>query len=217
DAAMSIIQFYIGAGLTCNEKDTQSITPATRSWWSFLPSSKTSTTLAKSADLFVPYDGGRAAGQSIRLASSIAQGSNPVLQDFAPMIPFVDSGLLFTMILDHETCLEKISPIARAIITRSLHDLESAIRLCPRSLLEKTQGLTVLHLSIGWPPGLSFLLKTDAIQLLDTPDGIFLAGDANSAFSSLSAMPPRTSARRALIWCSRQSATCTQKIPEAAT
>lgn len=199
DAAMSIIQFYIGAGLTCNEKDTQSITPATCSWWSFLPSFKTSTTLAKSADLFVPYVGGRAAGQSIRLVSSIAQASNPVLQDFARMIPFVDPGLLFTRILDHETCessrtlllvrtadsmhagLEKISPIARAIITRSLYDLDSAIRLCPRSLLEKTQGLTVLHLSIGWPPGLSFLLKTDAIQLLDTPDDIFLAGDGQSS------------------------------------
>lgn len=77
--------------------------------------------------------------------------------------------------------MERISPLARAIITRSLKDLESAIRLCPKSLLEKTQGLTVLHLSTGWPPGLSLLLKTDAIQLLDTPDDIFLTGDSQSS------------------------------------
>lgn len=67
--------------------------------------------------------------------------------------------------------MEKISPLAKAVIRRSLGDLESAIRLSPESLLERTCGLTVLHLCVGWPSGLSLFLETDAgRQLLNTPD-----------------------------------------------
>ncbi|RWA09908.1 hypothetical protein EKO27_g5218 [Xylaria grammica] len=58
------------------------------------------------------------------------------------------------------------------VLTPNMSDLESAIRLSPESLLERTQSLTVLHLSVGWPPGLSFLLGTNANLLLDTPDDI---------------------------------------------
>lgn len=63
---------------------------------------------------------------------------------------------------------------------RSLRDLESAIRLSPESLLEKTHGLTVLHLAVGWPEGLSLLIQTDARRLLDTPDEISQVSDESS-------------------------------------
>ncbi|KAI0550529.1 hypothetical protein F4679DRAFT_594712 [Xylaria curta] len=172
DAAISVIRFYIEAGLTCDERDTHFTTRATASQWGFLPSlGPTFTTLAKSADFLLP-SGRKATYQSFRLVSFIARASDPVVKDVAQMIPYTDPGLFFTQIIDHETCIEKISPVAKAILIRSLKDLESAIRLSPKSLFEKTQGLTVLHLSIGWPLGLSLLLRTTAKFLLDTPDDI---------------------------------------------
>ncbi|TRX91451.1 hypothetical protein FHL15_007675 [Xylaria flabelliformis] len=172
DAAISVIRFYIETGLTCDERDTHFVTRAIASQWGFLPSlGPTFTTLAKSADFLLP-SGRKATYQSFRLVSFIARASDPVVEDVVQMIPYTDPGLFFTQIVDHETCIEKISPVAKAILIRSLKDLESAIKLSPELLLEKSQGLTVLHLSIGWPPGLSLLLRTTAKFLLDTPDDI---------------------------------------------
>ncbi|KAI1737754.1 hypothetical protein F4680DRAFT_468016 [Xylaria scruposa] len=172
DAVISVIRFYVEAGLTCDERDTHFTTRAIASQWGFLPSlGPTFTTLAKSADFLLPSRR-KATYQSFRLVSFIARASDPVVKDVAQMIPYTDPGLFFTQIIDHETCMEEISPAAKAILIRSLKDLESAIRLSPKSLFKKTQGLTVLHLSIGWPLGLSLLLGTTAKFLLDTPDDI---------------------------------------------
>ncbi|KAI0966044.1 hypothetical protein F4678DRAFT_451153 [Xylaria arbuscula] len=172
DVAISMIRFYIETGLTCDERDWHFVTRSMAPLLGFLPAhSQTFTTLAKSAKLLLP-SGGKNTYQRVRLISSIARASDPIIEDVVKFIPYMDPGILFTQIVDHETCLEKISPVAKAILIRSLKDLESAIRLSPESLLERTQGLTVLHLSIGWPPGLSLLLGTNAKLLLDTPDDI---------------------------------------------
>lgn len=68
--------------------------------------------------------------------------------------------------------MDSISPLVRAILIRSYMDLDSAIKRSPESLVEKTYGLTVLHLSVGWPAGLSLLLKTSAKSLIDTREDV---------------------------------------------
>ncbi|GAW16766.1 hypothetical protein ANO14919_062030 [Xylariales sp. No.14919] len=169
DVAISMIRFYIETGLTCEERDATLYGFGLGRMVGYMD---TFTTLAKSTILLLP-SGSKTTDQSPRLVSYIASASDPVVEDVIKMIPYADPGHFFTQIIDHETCVEKISPVAKAILIRSLTDLESAIRLSPESLLERTQGLTVLHLSIGWPPGLSFLLGTNANLLLDTPDDIY--------------------------------------------
>ncbi|KAI0183054.1 hypothetical protein EV127DRAFT_475435 [Xylaria flabelliformis] len=112
--------------------------------------------------------------------NDVDQNSNNHLQNFVDLlVRSLNRELLTREVVDAAISVirfyietEKISPIAKAILIRSLRDLKSAIRLSPELLLEKTQGLTVLHLSIGWPPGLTLLLRTTAKFLLDTPDDI---------------------------------------------
>lgn len=70
--------------------------------------------------------------------------------------------------------MDDVSPIAKAIITRSSERLKRAVEDYPQLLLQKTFGLTVLHLSIGWPEGLQYLLQTEARAEIDTPDDISL-------------------------------------------
>ncbi|KAI3396117.1 hypothetical protein diail_448 [Diaporthe ilicicola] len=151
------LQLYVETGLTCDERDTYYVTTAASSQPGFSPLIETSTTLAKSASLLFPF-GGRASDQSVRLVASIIQASDPLIEDVVRVMPYVDPGM------------ENVTPLVRAILLRSLDDLKSAIRLSLESLLVKTDGLTVLYLSVGWPLGLSFLLETDARLLLDTPD-----------------------------------------------
>lgn len=199
---MSMMNFYIDGGLICSERDTRLVTTNVSSWWNFLPSFKSSTTLAKTLDLIVPYGGGRADYENISLVSSIAQASSPVPEDFIQMVPYMDPSQFFTKIMDYEDCesfwirstgniwltlshpeiegVEEISPLTRAVISRSLDRLKDAIKLCPESLLEKTQGLALLHLATCWPPGLAVLLQSEAKCLIDTPDDLARASDCQS-------------------------------------
>ncbi|KAI1300833.1 hypothetical protein F5Y03DRAFT_397019 [Xylaria venustula] len=172
DVAISMIHVYVETGLTCDELDWHAFPHGIAYLWRFwLAHVETFTTLGKLANLIFSR-GGNNTHQIIRLVSSIARISDPVIEDVMKFAPYIDSGIFFTQIVDHETCLEKISPVSKSILLRSLKDLESAIRLSPESLSERIQGLTVLHLSIGWPPGLTLLLETNARLLLDTPDDI---------------------------------------------
>ncbi|KAI0491086.1 hypothetical protein F4859DRAFT_33198 [Xylaria cf. heliscus] len=173
DEAISIIQFYTGMDLTCDERDPvfknmdlmlPYVKGFTMSW------SNTETTLGKSIALLLPVRGGPT-DESLRLISSIARACNPAVEDLGIVMPHVRPNIFFSQIVDYEICIEKISSVAKAILTRSLEDLKTAIRSSPESLLEQTRGLTVLHLSIDWPRGLELLLTTDAKSLLDTPNG----------------------------------------------
>lgn len=65
---------------------------------------------------------------------------------------------------------EDVSPIAKAIIARSIGRLRRAVEDYPHLVLQKTFGLTVIHLSVGWPEGLQYLLQTEARAEIDTPD-----------------------------------------------
>ncbi|KAL1867483.1 hypothetical protein Daus18300_006327 [Diaporthe australafricana] len=172
---MPMVQLYVEMGLTCDERDRFFIYTSINHSPDSLPFVITSTTLAGSAQLLLPYDG-RVIDANVKLVSLIARASDPLIDDVTGVMPYVDPGLFFTQVLDYETCLGNIPPLVRAILVRSLDDLKSAIRLSPKSLLAKTHGLTVLHLSIGWPPGLSLLLDTDARLLLDTPDNNLVDG-----------------------------------------
>ncbi len=78
----------------------------------------------------------------------------------------------------------ELTPLARAILSRSAFDLEHEITLNPESLTERHRGLTALQLCTGWPEGLERLLNTKATELLDlgnrkgdtgTPAPIYMA------------------------------------------
>ncbi|KAJ3459075.1 hypothetical protein MRS44_015148 [Fusarium solani] len=61
----------------------------------------------------------------------------------------------------------EVTPIGRAIMSRSLVDLEGCISQDPRSVTRKVHGFTTLQLAITWPPGLQRLLGTEAWVHLD--------------------------------------------------
>ncbi|KAI5924930.1 hypothetical protein F4810DRAFT_661989 [Camillea tinctor] len=64
----------------------------------------------------------------------------------------------------------ELSPITRAILSRSLEDLDEIISNDPCAPLERVFGLTTLQLCSTWPQGLSRLLKTQARSLVDVGD-----------------------------------------------
>ncbi|KAF4966220.1 hypothetical protein FSARC_6105 [Fusarium sarcochroum] len=59
-----------------------------------------------------------------------------------------------------------VSPIVRAILSKSIDDLNHEIEVDPDSVLEKVNGFTTLHLSRNWALGLERLLGTQAQSLL---------------------------------------------------
>lgn len=62
-----------------------------------------------------------------------------------------------------------VSPMAWAILSRSMPELEYQLKLAPASLFERTYGYTTLQLASTWPQGLTRLLQTDARALLHEP------------------------------------------------
>jgi hypothetical protein len=60
-----------------------------------------------------------------------------------------------------------ISPLARAIISRSLTDLKFCVLQNPTAPTEMLEGVTMIQLCIGWPQGLRELLTTKAKSLID--------------------------------------------------
>ncbi|KAI1389310.1 uncharacterized protein F4822DRAFT_442677 [Hypoxylon trugodes] len=176
NAVAPMIQFYIEAGLNCKEQGWRPTAKSTsyRRIPKFLPHINNSTTLALSTEILVRFKG-QATDQRAKLISSIAQISDPEVEDVIEATPYMDSRIFFTHILDHEICMD-VSPLAQSIILRSLDALEYQIKFCPESVLQTTYGLTALHLSIGWPQGLARLLKTDARLLLDTTCNFELGG-----------------------------------------
>ncbi|RTE84846.1 hypothetical protein BHE90_000586 [Fusarium euwallaceae] len=62
-----------------------------------------------------------------------------------------------------------VSPMAWAILSRSMSDLEYQLKLAPTSVLEKTYGYTTLQLASDWPQGFMRLTQTDARALLHEP------------------------------------------------
>lgn len=197
EAAKSMIDFYVRdkRGLNCDEPDLHFAATGLYTKSGLMPSLQTSTTLAKSTDLLVRY-GATAAEAAIELMASIARASEPVFEDVIRMIPYTGAGTFLTRVLDYESgrslstfepfcgemidtkehdkisVMDDVSPIAKAIIARSYERLKRAAEDCPHLLLQKTFGLTVLHLSIGWPEGLRYLLQTQARSEIDTPDDI---------------------------------------------
>ncbi|KAF2491471.1 hypothetical protein BU16DRAFT_594413 [Lophium mytilinum] len=61
-----------------------------------------------------------------------------------------------------------VSPMARAILSRSLVDLNHHISRDPEAPMEKFEGFTTLQLCASWPQGLQMLLTTDAKSLIDS-------------------------------------------------
>lgn len=192
-AAKSMIDFYVcdNRSLTCDEPDlyyeySYLVRPTPKSF-------STSTTLGKSVRLLTRYVG-RAPEPAVEIVASIAQASEPVPEDVIRVIQYTDSGIVLAKILDFESCMsllsyesscwimsstegyvkilvpEDVSPIAKAIIARSIDRLRRAVEDYPHLLLQKTFGLTVIHLCVGWPEGLRYLLQTEARSEIDTPD-----------------------------------------------
>ncbi|ROW10896.1 hypothetical protein VPNG_05366 [Cytospora leucostoma] len=159
-----IILDYLEIGLRCDEPDTR-MGPH-KHWRSFV-AKEVSTTLATSLIMLVPY-GGKVAVESTRIVNCVAKASDPVLEDVAKMMAYADSGLVFQHALDNGIGID-ITPVARAILSRSLEDLEYQIQLSPKSVLKKTFGLTTLHLAVDWPQGLAKLIMTDARLFIDEP------------------------------------------------
>ncbi|KAF4461578.1 hypothetical protein FALBO_11621 [Fusarium albosuccineum] len=60
-----------------------------------------------------------------------------------------------------------IPPIGRAIILKSLVDLEKCISRNPQSAMDFVLGLTTIQLAVDWPQGLERLLKTQARHYID--------------------------------------------------
>ncbi|RSL96192.1 hypothetical protein CDV31_013572 [Fusarium ambrosium] len=58
-------------------------------------------------------------------------------------------------------------PIGRAILSRSLIDLEACISKNPRSVAQRVHGFTALQLSATWPRGLQRLLNTEAEEQIE--------------------------------------------------
>lgn len=102
EAAQSMIDFYVRdkKGLNCDEPDPH--TTATSLYPRFLSKIQTSTTLAKSTDLLIRYEG-TATDPAIELVASIARASEPVLKDVIRMIPYTDPGAFLTKVLDYES------------------------------------------------------------------------------------------------------------------
>lgn len=62
-----------------------------------------------------------------------------------------------------------VSPMAWAILSRSMPELEYQLKLAPASLFERTYGYTTLQLAGTWPQGFTRLIQTDARALLHEP------------------------------------------------
>ncbi|RSL49385.1 hypothetical protein CEP53_009168 [Fusarium sp. AF-6] len=62
-----------------------------------------------------------------------------------------------------------VSPMAYAILSRSMYDLEYQLKLAPTSVLERTYSYTTLQLASAWPQGFMRLMQTDARTLLHEP------------------------------------------------
>lgn len=199
EAAQSMIDFYVRdkRGLTCDEPDYPYAAFGLYNDFEVLLRFETSTTLAKSTELLI-RKGGTATEQAIELVASIARVSEPVLEDVIQVMPYTDPGTFLTKVLDYECgmasftyellcwtitdtkkyvkilVMDDVSPIAKAIIARSSERLKRAVEDYPQLLLQKTFGLTVLHLSVGWPEGLRYLLQTGARAEIDTPHDVSL-------------------------------------------
>ncbi|KAK4032449.1 hypothetical protein C8A01DRAFT_20473 [Parachaetomium inaequale] len=81
--------------------------------------------------------------------------------DVLPLFPYFPSAI-------------KLTPIARAILSKSERDLSSAIAQDSGSVTESIHGYTALQLCAAWPEGLQRLLRTEARQLIDVgtvPEG----------------------------------------------
>ncbi len=76
-----------------------------------------------------------------------------------------------------------LSPLAAAIIKRSEPGVVSAISIQPGAVLERTFGMTVLHLSSSWAAGLHILLDRGAGEVIDD-----LCHDARSDGEMVSAL-----------------------------
>lgn len=62
------------------------------------------------------------------------------------------------------------TPIIRAIVTRSIEQLDQQIKANPNSVFETIDGFTTLHLCRRWAPGLKRLLETRARHLINERD-----------------------------------------------
>ena len=81
-----------------------------------------------------------------------------------------------------------MTPIARAILSRSVEDLDRVLALDPDAAVERSHDLTTLELCATWPEGLQRLLTTRARDLIDV-------GAERAQFSNLYQATPL---RRAL-------------------
>ncbi|KAF1848135.1 uncharacterized protein K460DRAFT_68278 [Cucurbitaria berberidis CBS 394.84] len=72
-------------------------------------------------------------------------------------------------LLNHLSLVDEmeVSPMARAILRRSLRDLDDQISRDPKGPIETLSGYTTLQLCIDWPQGLQKLLTTEAKSLID--------------------------------------------------
>lgn len=107
-AAKFMIDFYVCdySGLTCDEQDPHSDYTYDEDF--SLKSFQTSTTLGKSALILARY-AGRAPETAVELVASIAQASDPVLEDVIRIIPYTDSSRFLTHVLAYESCMSSFT------------------------------------------------------------------------------------------------------------
>ncbi|KAF4468147.1 pyruvate decarboxylase [Fusarium albosuccineum] len=87
----------------------------------------------------------------------------------------------------------EVSPIAKAIMARSIEELDRQIELTPESVMELTYGNTTLEMACTWSPGLKRLLQTEAQFLLHD------AYDISSLFFQCGALTPSPDCLDALL------------------
>ncbi|RSM14149.1 hypothetical protein CDV31_005485 [Fusarium ambrosium] len=65
----------------------------------------------------------------------------------------------------------ELPPITRAIVSRSVTQLEQCILQNPKDVTKRVYGFSTIRFSVGWPEGLRILLNTEARNLIDNDTG----------------------------------------------
>ncbi|RSL99636.1 hypothetical protein CDV31_012101 [Fusarium ambrosium] len=101
-----------------------------------------------------------------RLLDIIEPDNECLIEAILALNPALD--YIFPLLQSHLPSLD-MSPMAWAILSRSMSDLEYQLKLAPTSVLVRTYGYTTLQLASAWPQGFMRLIQTDARALLHEP------------------------------------------------
>ncbi|RSL55458.1 hypothetical protein CEP54_009348 [Fusarium duplospermum] len=102
----------------------------------------------------------------LRLLDIIEPDDEHLIKAMLVLYPALDC--IFPLLQSRISSLD-VSPIAGAILSRSMSDLEYQLEFAPTSVHERTYGYTTLQLASTWPQGFMRLIQTDARALLHEP------------------------------------------------